>query len=273
MTLRRSISPLIALTTLLSMVGLGISGVAQASSPKITITASPNGLVETGQSEVHAVIQVETSPRYANDDVLISSAQLQGSCPGGIRFEYIPDGATSPMGANNEISVPLDNDGNATVVVNGRDCAPGPDVIEADLYAPPYLTAVSVLHVRPPVTTHRGVRGYPNWEVETGNNSAVYTIFYVEASPNYSEQPVEISDNQLESRCGLGWLWEPGNGGSAVEGTGNGMSAWTTLDDNGNAAFVFEGSSCAAGSSAVIAEVGTHTFVSTYTVLPPKPTI
>jgi hypothetical protein len=273
MTLRRSIAPLIALTTMLSMVGLGISGIAQAQTPRMIVTTSPKPLIETGQSEVHAVIQVETSPRYANKDVTIDSTQLQGACPGGIRFEYIPDEATSPLGQDNVIAVPLDNDGNATVVVNGYDCAPGTDAIEADLDAPPYLTAIGALQVRAPVTTHAGVAGYPNWEVETGGNSAVYTVFYVETNPNFSEQPVEISSNELESRCGLGWVWEPGNGGSWVAGTGTGMNAWTTLDDDGNAAFVFEGSSCAAGSSTVVAEAGGHTFISTYTVEAPKPTI
>ncbi|HVC71339.1 MAG TPA: hypothetical protein VNC61_13875 [Acidimicrobiales bacterium] len=50
----------------------------------------------------------------------------------------------------------------------------------------------------------------------------------------------------------------------------------STLDDDGNAVLVFFGSSCAAGPSAVIADVmaGTHpTCTTTFTVLPPAPTI
>ena len=48
--------------------------------------------------------------------------------------------------------------------------------------------------------------------------------------------------------------------------------ATTTLDDDGNAVFVFYGASCAAGDSAVIADVdaGTHpTYVTTFSVNPP----
>jgi hypothetical protein len=52
--------------------------------------------------------------------------------------------------------------------------------------------------------------------------------------------------------------------------------ATTTLDDDGNATFIFKGASCAAGSSQVIADVlaGTHdTFTFDYTIDPPAPTI
>jgi hypothetical protein len=52
--------------------------------------------------------------------------------------------------------------------------------------------------------------------------------------------------------------------------------ATTTLDDDGNAVFIFEGVSCAAGTWDVIADVdaGDHpTYVSTFTVSPPAPTI
>ena len=62
------------------------------------------------------------------------------------------------------------------------------------------------------------------------------------------------------------------------DGTGvnNNRRAATILDDDGNATFVFKGTSCAAGPSQVIADVlaGTHqTYVTTFTVDPPAPTI
>jgi hypothetical protein len=51
--------------------------------------------------------------------------------------------------------------------------------------------------------------------------------------------------------------------------------ATSTLDDDGNAVFVFEGISCAAGDSQVIADVqySIDTYVFDYTVSPPAPTI
>jgi len=48
--------------------------------PLITVTVDPNPLVETGQSEIHAVVQVETSPSFAGDEVNIDSSQLEASC-------------------------------------------------------------------------------------------------------------------------------------------------------------------------------------------------
>ncbi|HVC70442.1 MAG TPA: hypothetical protein VNC61_09350, partial [Acidimicrobiales bacterium] len=42
--------------------GSGTGGGKGGPPPLITVTVDPNPLVETGASEVHAVIQVETSP-------------------------------------------------------------------------------------------------------------------------------------------------------------------------------------------------------------------
>jgi hypothetical protein len=263
----------------------------------ITVTASPNPLVETGQSEIHAVIQVETLPSFAGDVVSIGSSQLVASCAS-VNFESISTGAVTPN-LNND-SVVLDDDGNATVVVDALNCAPGTSVIEADLDVAPYLTALTTLTASPPVVTAAGVTGVPNFEVETGDtttglhgpsgNSDVYAVFYVEDNPVYAEQTVEISSAQLEGRCGDGWIWEatgnvgttngnaPGGAASLTLGTGvnTGNPAQTTLDDDGNAVFVFKGISCAAGDSEVIADVlaGTHdTFTFDYTIDPPAPTI
>jgi hypothetical protein len=277
--------------------GSGTSGGTGGAPVDITVTVDPNPLVETGQSEIHAVIQVETLPSFAGDEVSIGSSQLVASC-NSVNFESISTGAVTPN--LNNITVVLDDDGNATVVVDALNCAPGTSVIEADLAVAPYLTALTTLTASPPVVTAPGVTGVPNFEVETGDtttglhgpsgNSDVYAVFYVEDNPVYAEQTVEISSAQLEGRCGEGWIWEatgnvgatngnaPGGGASLTMGTGvnTGAPAQTTLDDDGNAVFVFKGISCAAGDSQVIADVlaGTHdTFTFDYTIDPPAPTI
>jgi hypothetical protein len=57
---------------------------------------------------------------------------------------------------------------------------------------------------------------------------------------------------------------------------GFGAPTPTTLDDDGNAVFLFFGSSCATGSSEVIADVeaGTHpTYTTTFNINPPQPTL
>ena len=232
----------------------------------------------TTPPNVSAVIQVETSPSYTGDTVIISSSQLQASCTK-LSFETLQKGTPSaPTVMANSIPVVLDDDGNVTVVVNGVDCAPGSDVVEASMTVAPFLTALTTLIIDPPQVTTMGVTGYPANEVETGNSRAsgesdVYTVFYVETSPVYAEQPVEISSPELMDRCGLGSRWESNGTGSPFV---NRPTASATLDDDGNATFVFKGASSAAGDSAVIADVaaGTHpTYTTTYTIVAPAVTL
>jgi uncharacterized repeat protein (TIGR01451 family) len=246
--------------------------------PQVTITP---GTVVAG-SEVHAVIEVETSPVYAGDSVTISSTQLQLACGGAILFETLQGGSTlAPTTSPDAISVLLDDDGNVTVVVDGDNCAPGTDLIEADMVKAPYLTATATLVVDPPHTaTTFGLSAAPANEVETGDSpttgeSDVYTVFQVSSDPVYAEQPVEITSPELENRCNLGWRWEPGSG-NAVNQTSGTTVATGTLDDDGNATFVFKGESCAPGTSTVTAtvEAGTDpTYTTTYTIDPPALTL
>jgi hypothetical protein len=333
---RRSFVRLTALTVVVAMPVMGMSGIASAKTTKaakaaakcakhptkakclnsgtgasgggtggpptqalITVDANPNPLVETGQSEVHAVIQVETNPQFAGDAVNIDSSQLDASCLGGITFENLQHGSDvhMPFTSQHRIDAILDDDGGATVVVDGTDCAPGTSVIEADLEVAPFYTALTTLVVNPPAVTPQGVTGFPmvsnvSTEVETGDTSSsgdsnIYAVFYVEDNPVYAEQTVQISSSQLEGRCILGWRWEPGNkdgrglgagysGPISGVGVNTGTKASTILDDDGNAVFVFKGTSCASGPSAVIADVlaGTNdTFVTSFTVQPPQVTI
>jgi hypothetical protein len=259
----------------------GAGGATGGSTPNIIVNIDPNPLVETGTSEVHAIVQVETSSAFAGDPVFIYSQQLVNSCdPGSVEFYSSASGTLSePLGSS--ATVILDDDGNATVEVSGNDCAPGSSTFEADLVLAPYYTATTILVASPPVPTTAGLTAFPGTEVETGDTtggphgpsglSDIYAVFYVEDNPVYAEQTVEISSAQLQNRCGLGALWSAGNGG-----TGGPTGASTTLDDDGNAVFIFEGASCAAGVSTVIADVnsGSHdTFQTNFTVSPPVPTI
>jgi hypothetical protein len=267
------------------------SGTGGATPGPITVQIDPNPLVETGESFVLATIQVETSPSFAGDAVNISSSQLAAACGGAIEFEDL-QGAATPANPTipltNNIAPILDDDGNATVEVAGTECAPGPSVVEASLEVAPYYTALTTLVANPPVVTAPGVVGYPTTsgivtggEVETGDTFAtgesdVNAVFYVETSPVYAEQQVEISSAQLEGRCGGGWAWGSFDEGVDGQGVNKNGPVQATLDDDGNAVFDFLGASCAAGSSEVIADVeaGTHpTYTTTFTVIAPQPTI
>jgi hypothetical protein len=271
--------------------GGAAGGGGTAGSPAaITVTASPNPVVEVAQSNVDVVVQVETSPAFAGAPVVIDSSQLIGSC--GIVYFGTTQGSTGgnlSFVADSPITVALDNDGNATVIANGINCAPGSDLIDASLADAPFATALTTLVVEPPQVTAAGVSGSPDPEVETGNDgpadcgeidindpcrslgSDVYAVFYVETDPVYAEQLVEIHDNQLTSSCIGGSLWY-----SSYTDELSQADPLAVLDDDGNAVFVFVGTSCAAGTTDVIADVeaGDHpTYVTTYTVEPPQPTI
>ncbi len=233
----------------------------------IAVTISPNPLVETGDSDVQAVVQVEACPSFAGDVVDIDSSQLVDSCAT-VSFGTLQPGVHSPT---NSIQVVLDDDGNVTVSLTGTDCAPGPSLVAADLVEAPYLTATTTLSVLPPNMTAPGVVGYPANEVETGDTTAsgfsdVYTVFYLETDPVYAETTVQISSAELASRCAGGVTW------TSNQGTSTGATATATLDNDGNAVFAFAGASCASGTSTVIGEVvgGAHTtYNSTYTIDPP----
>jgi len=183
------------------------------------------------------------------------------------------------------LPVTLDNEGNATVEVQAENCAPGTDLIEADLTKAPYTTATTELKLNPPTQSFctavgvptgctaaevgvPSVAASPNPEVETGDGgpgdaaSQVYVNFLVEEDPAYAEGLVEVYSQQLTARCGLGtplWSSTPGDlglGDTPVLGTG-GVTIGVTaeLDNDGNADVTFEGLSCAPGLSTVTADL------------------
>jgi hypothetical protein len=302
----RSFVRLVSLAVVVSMPLLGMSGVASAApkgsakwcashvkaakktpacssttpggtggTPPVTeiqVTVDPNPIIETGVSEIHAVVQVEAQAGFANDNVFIYSQQLVNSCES-VNFR-VNEGASLSVSLGESATVPLDNDGNATVELDAYECAPGPSLVEADLVAAPYYTATTVLQANPPNVTPQGLTAFPNPEVEVGDGtftgSNVYAVFYFEDAPVYAETPVEISSAQLQNRCLGGHTWSAGNGGS-----GDATGGTTTLDNDGNAVFIFEGISCAPGASVVVADgvVSFDTYTTTFTITAPTPTI
>jgi hypothetical protein len=239
---------------------------------EIQVTVAPNPVLETGVSEIHAVVQVEAQPAFAGDNVFIYSQQLVNSCAT-VSFKVNEEIDLSiPLGES--ATVPLDNDGNATVELDATECAPGPSLVEADLVVAPYYTATTVLSALPPNVTAPGLTAIPNPEVEVGDGtltgSNVYAVFYFEDSPVYAETPIEISSAQLQNRCLGGHTWSAGNGG-----TGDATGGYTTLDNDGNAVFIFEGISCAPGTSTVVADgvESFDTYWTNFTITAPTPTV
>jgi hypothetical protein len=237
--------------------------------PRLTITVIPNPLIESGISEIRAVVQVTVNPAFADNLVEISSTSLAQACGGAILFGSQQAGA---IVTGSSIQVVFDNDGRVLVTLYGINCAPGKSLIEASMPNAPFATATTILKVVAPHRTKSGLTAFPNNEIETGDgpssNSDVYTVFFLSFSPVYAEQSVQINSQQLFARCGLGTTWFSNNGTFAAN------TATATIDNDGNATFFFLGASCAAGKSKVIATVlaGNHPgFSSTYIIRAPIP--
>ena len=268
--------------------------------PQILVTCSPNPLVETSTSLVQAVCQVEANPSFAGKSVSISSTQLGSRCAGGSEFPVMNSGF---FGSPNPLTILLDNDGNATVLAIGFECAPGSALIDASVDAPPFATGITKLVIASPQVTPPGLHAFPNPEVEVGDEpptftppvgttfntaSEAYFVFYVETNPVYAEQVVSLTSDQFTERCGAGVSLISFSG--AFAGLANsalftfptappigtsGLVVVGTIDNDGNSVFIFAGSSCAAGKSTAIAEVGGGgpTYSTQFNILPPAVTI
>jgi hypothetical protein len=106
---------------------------------------------------------------------------------------------------------------------------------------------------------------------EFGNSSSIADIIEVECEAVYAEQYVQISANELYSRCQHALYWRQPN----WEGEGHGAGYRVRLDNDGNATvIVLGGPSCAAGESLISAHLESPPYTTAttgFTVLPPRP--
>jgi hypothetical protein len=112
--------------------------------PVAGITVSPNPIVETGDSDVYAVISVSTDPVYAEQTVEVVSG-LSARCRQGVTW-------TTNQGSfgGSSASASVDDDGNATFVVLGGSCAAGSVPVVADVEAGTTPTYTTTLVIDPP---------------------------------------------------------------------------------------------------------------------------
>jgi len=225
-------------------------------------------------SSIADVVEVECEPVYAEHTIRFSSNELYSRCQHHLTWS-LPYPFAPQSGSG--FVVKLDNDGNATAVIwGGPGCAAGESLISAHMEQAPYLTVTTPFVVTAPHTTPPGVYALPSEEVENEETSSVATIVHVEFPPVYAEQPVNISAEQLYSRCHIPpkLLWI-GPGGERLEG-GPSLDG-LKLDNDGNAFVVLlGGGSCASGPSEIEASLETApytTYTTTFTILPPQPTL
>jgi hypothetical protein len=115
------------------------------------VWALPSSQVEVGDwSSFATIIQVEFPPVYSEASVVISAEQLFSRCG---KLTWIgPD--EKLLASGEEVTVKLDDDGNAFVVLlGGPSCASGLSEIEASLKEAPYTTYVEDFTILPPEPT------------------------------------------------------------------------------------------------------------------------
>jgi uncharacterized membrane protein len=223
-------------------------------------------------SSVADVVTVECHPVFAESTVTISADQLSSRCAGTLSWMSTPGNGPGTV-TGPTVDVPLDNDGEATVVAfGGPSCAAGTSIISAHLDVPPFTTANTTYTVIAPRDTPRGVTARPAEQVEDSVNSSAATIVYAEFNPVFSERAVTFRSNELNSRCAGGVTWV----GPDEAAFGTGPTATTTLDNNGNAWLVaLAGPSCAAGTSEIEASLTTapfRSYLTSFDILSPRVT-
>jgi hypothetical protein len=112
--------------------------------PASHITVSPNPIVETGGSDVYAVITVSSDPAYAEQTVEVISA-LGNRCGRGVMWSTNQGTFTGSTA-----TATIDDDGNATFVLLGGSCAAGTVQVIADVLAGTHPTYTATFTIAPP---------------------------------------------------------------------------------------------------------------------------
>jgi hypothetical protein len=225
-------------------------------------------------SSITDIVEVECDPTYAGTLVEFASQELVDRCHG-ILWTSTTIGATLEPSANT-ITVPLDNDGAATVaLLPSGPCAPGESLITADLLSPPNTTVATGFTILPPRPTTEGVYVTPSSAVESDTSSSVATIIQVEFPPEFAEDLVSINLRQLYAKCRFPHIWwfSPDS-----ENWVRSQSFYTVMLDNDGTAFalVIGTQSCSAGKvlvEASLEEAPYTTLKTEFEIKPPEPTL
>jgi len=255
--------------------------------PSTCIVRSLPSFVAQGEfgraSSVADIIEVECESVYAEHFVKVSSQELFNACDG--KLSWFSLGQKGGLVKGSSISkVPLDDDGNATIVVwGGPSCASITEsLISAHLEAAPYETFTANFSVLGPKPTPVGVKALPPTQVEGDTFSNVSTIIEVEFPTVDAEKIVHINGEQLFARCLIfpHLVWVGPDEGETIAGEKGLLEAAETvkvkLDNDGNAFVVAIGLySCASGVSEIEAslEVAPYTtYKSDFTIKAPEET-
>lgn len=109
-----------------------------------SVTVSPNPIVETGDSDVYALVSVAVDPVYAEQTVEIVTT-LGNRCGGGVT--WITNQGTF---SGSTATATIDNDGNATFTVLGGSCAAGSVQVIADVLTGTHPSYTTIFTIEPP---------------------------------------------------------------------------------------------------------------------------
>jgi hypothetical protein len=121
------------------------------------VFATPGSKIEDETtSSVATIVQVEFPPVFAEEYVNVDFAQLLSRCheEPGTEAIVFDDGYPYAYEGEEDVTLQLDNDGNAFVVLVGNSsCAAGTSLIEASLENAPYTTYTTNFTIEPPQPT------------------------------------------------------------------------------------------------------------------------
>jgi hypothetical protein len=255
--------------------GAHIAGAFPSAACKVR--AMPPAFIAQGEfasaSSVADIVQVSCNPEFAGQAVKISAQELYSRCQHHVSwslpYPYKPEAGPS-------FEVTLDGAGNAAAVVwGGPSCAPGESLVSAHLEEAPYTTVTTSFTVLPGAESEPGVTATAANFTEDNVTSSVATIVQVEFPSVYAERFVDISAEQLYSRCQIKphLIWV-GPDDKVLAASAEGVTK-VKLDNSGNAFVVLlGGASCAAGTSEIEASLEQApytTYTTTFTIEPPHP--
>ena len=246
------------------------------------VVASPSRMIDIGEfahhSSVATILEVECQARYAEKEVRIASNELWAKCDKHLEW----DSSTGGGAETKEYKAPLDDAGNAEVVVwGGPSCAAeGGALVTVDLESGTHPTTTTEVTIEEPRVTKPGITLYPEptaghvGAIEDSVTSTILGLAVIEFPPGYAEETVSVTDRQLFEKCQIAphLLWF----GEGTELLADGPEAHVTLDDDGNAFVVFLGhASCKSGTTlfeASLEEPPFTTYQGSFNVYPPQST-
>ena len=258
----------------------------------ICVIHSLPAFMDQGEFEDHSsvadVIEIECQPVFAEHKVAFSAHELASRCDVAWIWSHSPFKTVEE--APTVHGVLLDDAGNAEVALAaGPSCAPGEVLISAHLEEAPYTTVSTSFTVLAPHDTTPGVEVLgatdalgehrPAVQVEDDFDSSLFAIVQVEFPSVYAEQEVEISAEQLFSRCLVApkLVWFAGSVETKTIIEEGKESIRLKLDNNGNAAAIIDAEeSCASGTSEIeasLVKAPYTTYTTPFTIESPHETV